>query len=186
MASTRTRWKSRQTEWHMFGTTCVSAMTSFTAATGGGFAEVHSVESSGCTPLLPPCVRSRHADITLHKLPGEMSLDRDALLVRGPALLHELGAAWRLLVAWVINLFVLACSSLFLACIASSPQQTSNSAFTQAAARGYGVSLALTFLVKDPLVAAFIAILPARSVTSNPHCQAFVGALTKVADFLAA
>ena len=125
---------------------------------GGGFAEVHSVESSGCTPLLPPCVRSRHADITLHKLPGEMSLDRDALLVRGPALLHELGAAWRLLVAWVINLFVLACSSLFLACIASSPQQTSNSAFTQAAARGYGVSLALTFLVKDPLVAAFIAI----------------------------
>ena len=50
----------------------------------------------------------------------------------------------------------------------------------------YGISLAISFLIKDPLVAALIAVLPVRSSGSNKALGPVLSALAKLAAGLVA
>ena len=151
------------------------------------FVPIHSV-GAPC----PALGRAHSLLVTLDRsrLPRGVDESRVALAAEhGAAGFTPRGCSRPLAFAWALNLMVLLSSAAFLAYAAFTLQPTTTSVFAHAdgadaaaasedahaaasdfrstVARGYVLSLCISFLIKDPLVAMLIALMPARSGRSR-------------------
>ena len=148
---------------------------------------LHSIAS----PLVP-CWRSPSLLVTVEcdRLP--LGVDAGALqaaAAHGPASVLPRGCVWPLVFAWAFNLLVLLGAVAFLVYVtlttgpglpaqptaalgnaggdAAGEVGNEGGSFGSVVARGFALSLCLSFLVKDPAVAALIALMPTRSSRSR-------------------
>ena len=162
-------------------------------------------------PLAPPFWRPRPLLVTFERarLPASVGADTvEAVAEHGPASVLPHSCVWSLALAWTFNLAVLLGSVAFLTYAAftidsglptqptvpasEAAAETKDDAtsggtpsFGSSVARGFVLSLCISFLVKDPAVAALIALMPTRSGRSprkQRQVTVMVGDSTQSAD----